>query len=90
MIMDILTIEDDNLAIAGQLGILDLSKVTMTHFLQMTPGFIKKMTMLGQESSPFRQKGFHYIHTPSGFETVYGLFKSFMTEKNKSRVSKIV
>lgn len=85
-IMDILTIEDDNLAIAGQLGILDLNKVSMTHFLQMTPGFVKKMTMLGQESSPFRQKGFHYVHTPSGFETIFGLFKSFMNEKNQSRV----
>lgn len=86
LIMDIAAIEDDNLAIAGQLGVLDMSKVGMGHFLQMTPGFVKKMTMLGQEASPFRQKGFHYINTPSGFETVFNLFKSFMSEKNKSRV----
>lgn len=89
MIVDILTIEDDNLAIAGQLGVLDMSKVGMGHFLQMTPGFVKKMTMLGQEASPFRQKGFHYINTPSGFETVFNLFKSFMNEKNQSRVRDI-
>ena len=88
LIMDILMLEDDNLAIAGQNGILDLANVTMGHFLQMTPSFVKKMAMLGQESSPFRQKGFHYIHTPSGFETVYNLFKSFMNEKNRSRVSR--
>lgn len=87
MIMDILTIEDDNLVIAGQMGVLDLSNVSMTHFLQMTPSFVKKMTMLGQESSPFRQKGFHYVHTPPSFETIFNLFKSFMNEKNKSRVS---
>lgn len=87
LIMDILAVEDDNLAIAGQMGILDLAHVTMSHFLQMTPSFVKKMTMLGQESSPFRQKGFHYVHTPSTFETVFNLFKSFMNEKNQSRVS---
>lgn len=87
LIMDILAIEDDNLAVAGQMGILDLSNVSMTHFLQMTPSFIKKMTMLGQESSPFRQKGFNYVHTPSGFDTIFNLFNSFMNEKNRSRVS---
>lgn len=86
-IMDILTIEDDHLAIAGEIAILDLANVTMGHLLQMTPGFVKKLTMLSQDSSPFRQKGFHFINTPPGFETFYNLFKSFLNEKNKSRVS---
>lgn len=86
MVVDILLLEDDNLTIAGQMGVLDLANVTMTHFLQMTPSFVKKMTMLGQEASPLRQKGFHYIHTPSGFETIFNLFKSFMNEKNRTRV----
>lgn len=86
-IMDILHLEDDNLIVAGQLGILDLANVGMGHFVQMTPGFIKKMTMMSQEASPFRQKGFHYVNTPSTFETVFNIFKSFMNEKNKSRVS---
>lgn len=88
MINDILMEEDDNLSVAGQVGILDLSNVTMAHFLQFNPQFIKKMTFLSQEASPLRQKGFHYVHTPSGFETIFNLFKSFMSEKNKSRVSK--
>ena len=72
-----------------QIGILDLANVTMAHFLQFNPTFIKKMTMMSQEASPIRQKGFHYINTPIGFEAVFNMFKSFMNEKNKSRVKLI-
>lgn len=71
----------------SQIGILDLANVTMAHFLQFNPTFIKKMTMMSQEANPIRQKGFHYINTPIGFEAVFNMFKSFMNEKNKSRVN---
>lgn len=90
MMMEVLHMEDDNFIIAGQVGILDLSDVTMKHFLQFDPVFIKKMTVLSQDASPFRQKGFHYVNTPSSFEYVFNMFKSFMSEKNKKRVSDIV
>ncbi|XP_058830845.1 retinol-binding protein pinta-like [Topomyia yanbarensis] len=86
MANDIMMIEDDNFVIAGQIGILDLANVTMAHFLQFTPSFVKKMTMMSQEASPLRQKGFHYINTPHGFEVVFNMFKTFMSEKNKSRL----
>jgi CRAL/TRIO domain len=87
MMNDILMMEDDNMIVAGQIGILDLANVGMAHFLQFNPTFVKKMSMMSQEASPLRQKGFHYVHTPKGFEYVFNLFKSFMSEKNKSRVS---
>lgn len=86
MVNDILMIEDDNTAVAGQIGIIDLQNVTLAHFIQMQPAFIKKMTMMMQEGMPVRQKGVHYINTPSTFEKVFNLFKSFMNEKMKSRV----
>uniref|UniRef100_A0A182PGB9 CRAL-TRIO domain-containing protein n=1 Tax=Anopheles epiroticus TaxID=199890 RepID=A0A182PGB9_9DIPT len=86
MINDIVMLEDDNMVIAGQVGILDLANVTSAHFLQFSPTFVKKMTMMSQEGSPLRQKGFHYINTPTGFETVFNMFKSFMSEKNRSRL----
>ncbi|XP_058460978.1 alpha-tocopherol transfer protein-like [Malaya genurostris] len=86
MANDLMMIEDDNFVIAGQIGILDLANVTMAHFLQFTPSFVKKMTIMSQEASPLRQKGFHYINTPHGFEIVFNMFKSFMSEKNKSRL----
>lgn len=87
MILDILMRESDQLVIAGQIVILDLENTGMGHFLQMNPTLVKKMTTLSQEASPLRQKGLHYIHTPTGFETIFNLFKGFMNEKNKKRVS---
>ncbi|XP_035787700.1 retinol-binding protein pinta-like [Anopheles albimanus] len=86
MFNDVMMLEDDNMVIGGQIGILDLANVTPAHFLQFTPTFVKKMTMMSQEGSPLRQKGFHYINTPSGFELVFNMFKSFMSEKNRSRL----
>ena len=88
MINDILMLEDDNLVVAGQIGIIDLSGVTLHHFIQMQPAFMKKMTMLWQDGNPVRQKGIHYINTPSTFEQVFNLFKTFMNEKMRGRVRK--
>lgn len=87
MMLDYMLNEDDNFVIAGQIGILDLAGVTIQHFLQFNPTFIKKMTVLTQDAAPGRQKGLHWINTPRGFEKVFNLFTSFMNEKNKSRVS---
>jgi hypothetical protein len=87
MVNDILMIEDDNMIVAGQIGVIDLSGVTLAHFMQMQPAFVKKMTMLMQDATPIRQKGIHYINAPKGFEQLFNLFKSFMNEKMKSRVS---
>ncbi|XP_058065045.1 alpha-tocopherol transfer protein-like, partial [Anopheles bellator] len=86
MMADIMMKEDDNLIVAGQMGILDLANTTMAHFLQFNPSFVKKMTMWSQEGSPLRQKGFHYVNTPSGFEMIYNMFKNFLNEKNRSRL----
>lgn len=86
MINDIMMIEDDNMVIAGQIGVVDLHGVTLQHFIQMQPAFIKRMTMLMQDANPIRQKGIHYINAPKAFEQLFNLFKSFMNEKMKSRV----
>lgn len=87
MINDILLLEDDNFMVAGQIGVCDLKGVTIQHFIQMQPAFVKKMTMMMQEGSPIRQKGMHYINVPASFEQIFNLFKSFLNEKMKSRVS---
>lgn len=84
---DYLLMNDDNFIVGGQVGILDLTNVTNEHFFQFKPEFVKKMTLFNQEASPIRPKGFHYIHTPDGFEYVFNMFKSFMSEENKKLVS---
>ncbi|XP_058833369.1 retinol-binding protein pinta-like [Topomyia yanbarensis] len=86
MILDIMMKEDDNLCIAGQVGIADMSHTTMAHFLQFNPTLMKKISLLGQDASPLRMKGAHHIHTPPGFETIFNMFKGFMNAKNRSRL----
>lgn len=86
MVTDVLLREDDNLVVAGQIGILDLADVTVEHFIQYNPAFIKKMTMMSHEGSPTRHRGFHYINTPNGFEQVFNVFKSVMKEESQARV----
>lgn len=82
MICDILLIEDDNLVISGEVGIVDFKHVTKSHLLQLDPLLVKKLAVLNQEGSPLKQKGIHYVHTPPGFDVVFNLFKSIMQSKN--------
>ncbi|CAH0749101.1 unnamed protein product [Diatraea saccharalis] len=78
--------ECDNAVIAGVKTILDLDNVTMGHFFQMTPVTMKKMVVSGQDATPIRMKGTHYLNTPPGFETVFNAVKSLLNEKNKNRL----
>jgi CRAL/TRIO domain len=86
MMMDLMIQEDDNFVVAGQIGILDFSGVSMSHFLQFNPTFIKKMTMLQQDAAPVRQKASHFVNMPAIALTVFNIFQSFANEKNKKRV----
>lgn len=86
VLMRIVLNEDDNATVAGGQSILDLEGVTMAHFMQMTPVTMKKMVVLGQDASPMRMKGTHYLNTPPGFETVFNAIKALLNEKNRSRL----
>jgi hypothetical protein len=86
MLNDICLRESDNYVVAGMVQILDLADVTLGHFSQFNLSFVRRVTLLFQEGSPIRQKGFHYINTPPLFDKVFALGKTFMNEKLKSRV----
>lgn len=87
IVHDLGLVNDDDLVVSGVVEIIDLSNVTMGHFLQFDAMFMKKMALLGGEGSTLRHKGTHFINVPPTFETVYNIFKTFMNEKQKSRVS---
>lgn len=87
LLTDFLLMEDDNFIISGQVGVLDLTSVGMEHFQQFTPSFVKKMTYFTQNASPFRSAGFHYVNTPPGFEYIFNMFKTFMSEENRKLAS---
>lgn len=86
MVQDVQYLEDDHMSVAGDLGIIDLAKVTAGHFFQITPAALKKVLLLKQEGSPLRQKGFHFINIPPGFETLARMARKLLTEKNRDRV----
>lgn len=90
MLQDILLREDDNYCICGEIGIIDLANVTMSHFMQFNPTFIKKITVMSQDGGPIRQKGLHFLNIPYGFDAVFNVFKTFMTEKNRKRVRHLI
>lgn len=79
--------EDDNMVVAGQVGFIDMQNASMSHLLQMTPSLMKKLALMSQEAVPIRMKGYHHVNSPKGFETLFNMFKAFMNEKNKNRVS---
>lgn len=86
VLQEIAFYENDTLVIAGGRAIIDLEGVNTSHFMQMTPSVVKKMTVMSQDAAPLRMKGAHYINTPAGFETVYNIFKAFLNEKNRNRL----
>lgn len=83
---DYLMMEDDNFIVSGQIGILDFTNVTSEHLNQYKPDLVKKLMLLCQDSAPYRAKAFHYINTPDGFDFVFNMFKSFMSEENRKLV----
>ncbi|XP_045490790.1 alpha-tocopherol transfer protein-like [Colias croceus] len=82
----IILVDDDAGLINGRRTIVDLEGVTMAHFVQMSPSNMKKMIVLGQDATPMRMKGAHYINLPNGFDVVFNAMRSLLNEKNRNRL----
>lgn len=65
----------------------DLTNVTKEHFNELDAICLKKIAKLNQEAQPAKYLGFHYIHISSQFEEIFNMFKGFMSEENRRRVS---
>ncbi|XP_038111309.1 alpha-tocopherol transfer protein-like [Culex quinquefasciatus] len=85
MIADLQLRDDDQMVICGQTAIIDLGNSSSGHFFNFNVSFLKKAAILNQQGSPLRQKEFHFINTPKGFDIVVSLFRSLMTEKNRGK-----
>lgn len=86
MIADILTRDDDNYAISGQMIFCDFTNTGWGQLLEFEPSLIKKFFTMLQDAMPARLKGIHYYKPPTGFETFVNLIRGFLSEKNKERV----
>ncbi|CAG0889203.1 unnamed protein product [Darwinula stevensoni] len=86
-IMDIILHEDEQTQICGFIGVMDMAGMTWAHGMAISPTLAKKSMTAWQDGYPTRPKGFNYIHTPSYFETIFNIFRGFMKEKMKRRLS---
>ncbi|XP_013105396.1 alpha-tocopherol transfer protein-like [Stomoxys calcitrans] len=77
---------DDYAIINGIIFIGDFQKATMSHFVQMTPSIMKKMTVYDEEAVPLRPKASHFINTVRGFEPIFNMIKPMMSPKQQSRL----
>lgn len=83
----ILMLEDDNMIVGGQIGLIDFKGASMGHFTQFTPSLMKKFAVMTQDANPVRMKSFNYLNVPSFFESIFNFFKTFLNDKMKKRVS---
>ncbi|CAB3231193.1 unnamed protein product [Arctia plantaginis] len=86
MVTDILMLEDDNFTVSGEDVIVDMEGVGIAVLSQWTPALAKKAIYCFEKALPVRVKSNHILNTPSGFETAYSIFKSFLGEKLKQRI----
>jgi len=86
IIADIYLLENDNAVIGGLVEILDLENVSAQHLFHIDIPFIKKFAKYYENGMPIRQKEFHFMNTPPGFEGLYNIFKPLISNKNRNRV----
>jgi hypothetical protein len=73
--------------IAGAIVIFDMDGLSLQQTMQFTPPFAKRIVDWLQDAVPLRIKNIHIINQPYIFNMVFALFKPFLREKLKSRVS---
>lgn len=86
MILDIATRSNVSTSLYGVIGIFDMTGVTMSHGLQMTPSVIQKLVHSWQGCYPLRIHSLNFINAPIYVNVVLNIFKKFMTKKLQSKV----
>ncbi|KAK8375032.1 hypothetical protein O3P69_017775 [Scylla paramamosain] len=89
MLVDVWMEEDEASIVTGVVMVEDFNDFSISHLTSLSPVTIKKMMTLFQDGYPMRPKGLNYINTPAAFDTVFNIFRSFMKEKMKKRVSNV-
>ncbi|RZC36712.1 CRAL TRIO domain containing protein [Asbolus verrucosus] len=85
MILDAAVKDNEEAQIFGIIAIFDMTGVTFGHARQLTPGIIKKAVRSWQNYH-CRPKRLEFINAPVYVNVILSIFKSFMSEKLKSRI----
>lgn len=84
---EILMLEDDYAVVNGYVHLSDLKNWKKTHFFQVTPSMMKKLTIYTEEAVPLNPQTARLINAPAIFESVFNIIKPIMPQKQIDRVS---
>lgn len=87
LIQDIIFLEDDLAVVGGLVYVMDFGDVTKSHFFQVGPGTVRKISQYSEQAIPLNITATHFIDTTMGFEPLYNLVRPFMSDKVKNKVS---
>lgn len=73
--------------IMGVVVIMDFSGLSMKQIRGLTPQFSLRLLSFIQDAMPLRLKEVHIINQPFIFKMVWAIFKPFIKDKLKKRVS---
>ncbi|XP_037813932.1 alpha-tocopherol transfer protein-like [Lucilia sericata] len=65
---------------------MDFGDVTATHYLQVSPAAVRKISQYTEECVPLNLKANHFINTATGFAPLYNLAKTFMPAKTQNKM----
>ena len=85
LITDLANMEPET-QINGIVYILDLSDLTFSKSLQLTPGRAMRILEFIQDNIPTRVKGFHIVNQPRIIQPVFYAAKQFFTTKYNPRI----
>ncbi|XP_065367966.1 alpha-tocopherol transfer protein-like [Calliphora vicina] len=86
LLQDIIFLEDDIAVVGGLIYIMDFGDVTASHYLQVNPALVRKISQYTEECVPLNLKANHFINTASGFAPLYNLAKTFMPAKTQNKM----
>ncbi|XP_059611480.1 retinol-binding protein pinta [Phlebotomus argentipes] len=85
MLIDLAIRADESISIYGVSAVLDMTGVTLSHALQLTPTIIKR-TVECWETYPCRARRMEFVNAPAHVHVILNIFRSFMSSKLKDRV----
>lgn len=86
MILDIAALENESVTIYGVTAVFDMKNISLAHARQLPPSRIKKAVHAWQNYH-CRPKHLEFVNAPVYVNVVLSIFKSFMSEKLRSRVN---
>lgn len=87
---ELLVADDPYACIQGTIFLMDMSKATLSHFLQLSLSFFKIMVSYFEKALPQRIKGIYYFNIPPTAHHFFKMLLPLFSEKLRKRVRIII